>query len=32
MKAGTCKCVKGGRKLCKKANGKVHFAKGKCHR
>lgn len=31
MKNGTCKCVKGGRKLCKK-NGKVKFVKGKCSR
>ncbi len=32
MKAGSCKCVKGGRKLCKGRNGKVKFAKGKCRR
>lgn len=32
MKKGTCKCVKGGRKLCRKASGRVVFAKGKCRR
>lgn len=32
MRAGTCKCVKGGRKLCKTKGGKVKFAKGKCRR
>jgi len=32
MKKGTCKCVKGGRKLCRLKNGKVVFKKGKCRR
>lgn len=32
MKKGTCKCVKGGRKLCRLANGKVRFKKGKCRK
>lgn len=31
MRAGSCKCVKGGRKLCKLKNGKVKF-RGKCKR
>ena len=30
MKKGTCKCVKGGRKLCRLSNGKVRFKKGGC--
>jgi|LakMenEpi03Aug12_release.lakeMendotaPanAssembly.Ray.scaffolds.fasta_scaffold2478753_2 hypothetical protein len=29
MRAGTCKCVKGNRKLCKLKTGKVKF-RGKC--
>mgnify|MGYP003662627867 CR=1 FL=1 len=32
MKKGSCKCVKGGRKLCRLQNGKVKFQKGKCKR
>lgn len=31
MKKGSCKCVKGGRKLCRLSSGKVKF-KGKCKR
>lgn len=29
MQKNTCKCVRG-RKLCREANGKVRFKKGKC--
>ena len=29
MKKGTCKCTKGGRKLCRRKNGEVRFV-GKC--
>jgi hypothetical protein len=32
MKKGSCKCVKGGRKLCRGLNGKVKFKSGKCRR
>ena len=31
MRPGTCKCIKGNRKLCKSKRGKVEF-KGKCRR
>lgn len=30
MKKGTCKCVRGGRKLCRTKGGKVKFMKGRC--
>jgi hypothetical protein len=33
MRAGTCKCVSGGRRrLCKTKGGKVKFTKGACRR
>lgn len=35
LKKGQCKCVRGRggmRKLCRKRNGRVQFAKGKCRR
>jgi hypothetical protein len=31
VKNNSCKCVKGGKKLCKR-NGKVKFVKGKCRK
>lgn len=31
MRAGTCKCTRTGRRLCKAKSGKVKF-KGKCRR